>query len=90
MKDEMSRVPLKVADKDQVRDSLLWAARNGQEADVQLLLGNKASLEVKDEIYGMTPLLWAALSGHDATVRLLREEGAVLGARDIRGETSLF
>ena len=42
---------------------LSWAARNGHEAVVKLLLEAKADVELKDE-YGGTPLSWAARDGH--------------------------
>jgi len=67
---------------DQIQDSLLWAARNGRKADVQLMLRSGASLKAKDEIYGMTPLSWAAFGGHEAIVRLLLEEGGALVSKD--------
>ena len=38
---------------------LLWAARNGHEAVVKLLLEKGAELETKDDTFSGTPLLWA-------------------------------
>jgi hypothetical protein len=48
---------------------LSWAARNGHEEVVELLLEKGAELES----YGRTPLSWAAWNGHEAVV-----EGAEL------------
>ncbi|KAI3326496.1 hypothetical protein HD806DRAFT_551522 [Xylariaceae sp. AK1471] len=50
---------------------LLWAAWNGHEAVVRLLLATKGvnpDIRVK---YGRTPLWWAARHGHEAVVKLL-------------------
>ncbi|KAK1770374.1 vegetative incompatibility protein HET-E-1 [Phialemonium atrogriseum] len=50
---------------------LSWAARNGHEAVVRLLLATgKVNVDSKDED-DKTPLSWAAENGHDAIVRLL-------------------
>src|SRR6202034_4113065 len=56
---------------------LSWAARNGHEAVVKLLLEKGAELETKDN-NGRTLLLWAARNGHEAVVKLLLEKGAEL------------
>ncbi|PVH68556.1 ankyrin, partial [Cadophora sp. DSE1049] len=50
---------------------LWWAARNGHEAIVKLLLETgKVEVDAKDED-GRTPLSWAAENGHEAIVKLL-------------------
>jgi ankyrin repeat protein len=54
---------------------LSWAAGNGHEAVVKLLLEQGAELESKDED-GQTPLWWAAAMGREAVVKLLLEKGA--------------
>ena len=45
---------------------LSWAAMNGHEAVVKLLLERGAELEAKDESNGQTPLPWVAENGHEA------------------------
>jgi hypothetical protein len=51
---------------------LLWAAGNGYDIVVNLLLTiDGIGLDVKDSQYGQTPLLWAAEQGHKAVVKLL-------------------
>ena len=64
------------------RTPLLWAAWNGHEAVVKLLLERGAELETKDNDSGRTPLLWAAWNGHEAVVKLLLEKGAELETKD--------
>jgi ankyrin repeat protein len=56
------------------RTPLSWAAENGHEAVVKLLIEtNEVNLESKDITYGQTPLLWAVENGHEAVVKLLIE-----------------
>ena len=68
---------------------LLWAAIQGHEAVVKLLLEKGAELESKDNINGRTPLSWAAIQGHEAVVKLLLEKGAQLESKDDFGQTPL-
>jgi hypothetical protein len=68
---------------------LSWAAENGHEAVVALLLEKGAELESKDNIYGETPLSWAAANGHEAVVALLLEKGAELESKASHGLTPL-
>jgi ankyrin repeat protein len=50
---------------------LAWAARNGHDQIVQLILDiDKVNVNLEDR-NGSTPLLWAARNGHDTTTRLL-------------------
>jgi ankyrin repeat protein len=67
---------------------LSWAAWNGHEAVVKLLLEKGAQLESKDE-NGRTPLSWAAGNGHVTVVKLLVENGAQLESKDENGRTPL-
>jgi ankyrin repeat protein len=55
------------------RAPLAWAARNGHEAAVKLLLEKGVDVESKDQ-WGRTPLLWAA-RGHEAVVEMPLEKG---------------
>ena len=71
------QIDLETKDKEYGQTPLSWAAGNGHEAVVKLLLEKGAGLETKDK-YGQTPLSWAAGNGHEAVVKLLLEKGAVL------------
>ncbi|KAK6529978.1 hypothetical protein TWF694_003353 [Orbilia ellipsospora] len=52
------------------RTPLSWAAENGHEAVVRLLVERGADMEAADNVH-RTPLSWAAKNGHEAIVRLL-------------------
>jgi ankyrin repeat protein len=69
---------------------LSWAAREGHESVVRLLLERGAELDSKSSFDGKTPLSLAAREGHEAVVRLLLERGAELESKDISyGQTPL-
>jgi ankyrin repeat protein len=68
--------------------AVLWAAKNGHEAAVQLLLERGADIAAKDQREA-TVLHWAAGCGHEAVVRLLLEKGASVTAKDQRDQTAL-
>jgi hypothetical protein len=52
--------------------ALHWAARNGHEVVVKLLLTTDGVDPDSKDILGQTPLLWATAMGHEAVVKLLR------------------
>ncbi|PKK53501.1 hypothetical protein CI102_1942 [Trichoderma harzianum] len=54
---------------------LLWAAKEGHDAIVRLLLGAGAQADSPDN-QNVTPLLWTARKGHEAVARLLLDAGA--------------
>jgi hypothetical protein len=72
------------------RTPLSWAAWEGHEAVVRLLIErDDVEADSKDK-YGRTPLLWAACEGHEAVVRLLIERDDVeADSKDNRGRTPL-
>ncbi|WAO96056.1 NACHT domain-containing protein [Fusarium falciforme] len=71
------------------RTPLWWAAENGHEAVVRLLLKRCAYTDAADK-WGRTPLLLAAANGHEAIVRLLVDRGAHTDAADKWGRTPLL
>lgn len=71
---------------------LWWAARNGHEAVVKVLLAiDGIDVNSRDNLDGWTPLAWAAGNGHEAVVVLLLAKGGIdLNSRDNNnGRTSL-
>jgi hypothetical protein len=71
---------------------LSWAAANGREAVVKLLLAKEGvDPDSKDGWDGQTPLSWAAKNGHEAVVKLLlAKEGVDPDSKDGRyGQTPL-
>ncbi|EXV06641.1 ankyrin repeat protein [Metarhizium robertsii] len=68
---------------------LVWAAGEGHEAVVQLLLEKGTDVNAKD-IDGQTPLWLAAAKGHEAIVRLLMKERADIHIKDKHGRTPLM
>ncbi|OCK88814.1 uncharacterized protein K441DRAFT_586923, partial [Cenococcum geophilum 1.58] len=69
---------------------LLWAAENGDDAVVGMLLAkDDVDLKIKD-YSGQTPLSWAAENGHEAVVKLLLEAGKVdVDSKDNNDQTPL-
>ena len=72
------------------RTPLWYAAANGHEAVVKLLVDrDDVEADSKDE-NGQTPLSWAAANGHGAVVRLLADRDDVeAGSKDRLGQTPL-
>ena len=56
---------------------LAWAARNGHEEAVRILLEQKNLDPNRPGVYDRTPLGWAAAEGHGGVVKLLLERGNV-------------
>ena len=56
---------------------LVWAARNGHEGVVKILLGREEVNPDKPDNGGLTPLSFAAWNGHEGVVKIL------LGRRDV-------
>ena len=71
------------------KTALIWAAGNGHEAIVRLLLNKAADVDVQDE-FGETALFKAALNGHENTVGLLLEKGADIDIKNKHGVTALL
>ncbi|KAI9768635.1 MAG: hypothetical protein M1840_004832 [Geoglossum simile] len=71
------------------RTALSWAAENGNEPAVRLLIENSATLESKDSRYDRTALSWAAREGHEPVVKLLIDKGAELESENYGGLTAL-
>jgi len=69
--------------------ALYWAAGNGHEAVVRLLLEHHADVNAKDSD-GATALYEAARYGHEAVVRLLLEYHADVDAKDSSGAKALY
>jgi len=52
---------------------LAWAARNGHEGVVKLLLERRNIDANRPDVYDRTPLVWAAIEGHEGVVKILLE-----------------
>lgn len=68
--------------------SLIYAAWDGNVAEVKALIAAGVDLEVKDS-EGSTALLIASYSGHTETVEVLLEAGADVKVKDNDGNTAL-
>jgi len=64
---------------------LLWAAENGHEEVVMLILDQENSSPDEPDKQGRTPLWHAASGGHDGVVRLLLEQGDVFADSQSKG-----
>ncbi|KAG4279189.1 hypothetical protein FPRO04_13663 [Fusarium proliferatum] len=73
----------------QGRTPLSWAAENGHEAVIKVLLNNDADVESKDA-YGRTPLSLAAERGRWAVVKVLLDKDADVESKDQDGRTPLW
>jgi ankyrin repeat protein len=70
------------------RTPLSWAAEQGSEAVVTLLIAQGANIESRS-CTGRTPLSWAAQQGHEAVATLLLANGADINSRDVDGRSPL-
>lgn len=72
------------------RTPVLWAAKNGHDAVVKLLLDrSRIDVDVED-VGGQTALSWAAENGHHTVVELLLDSGkANVNSKDLYGRTPL-
>ena len=70
------------------RTLLWWAAKEGRETVVRMLLENGADVHTKDD--DKTLLLWAAGEDRETFVRMLLENGADVNAEDGDGRTPLL
>ncbi len=69
--------------------ALSWAAAEGSEESIELLLNQPSiDLEIPDK-FGQTPLLRAADAGHTKCVRMLIDKGANVKHADNEGRTAL-
>ncbi|RDL30832.1 Uncharacterized protein BP5553_10177 [Venustampulla echinocandica] len=82
------QIDMETKDKEYDQTPLSWAAGNGHDAVVKLLLEKDADLETKNK-YSQKPLSLAARNGHDAVVKLLLEKDADLETRNKLGRTPL-
>src|SRR5438046_8176838 len=69
--------------------ALHWAAGNGHEAVVRLLLEHNADVNITSYKNGRTALHLGALNGHEAVVQLLLEHNADINICDTYGVTAL-
>ncbi|KAI1734173.1 ankyrin repeat-containing domain protein [Xylaria scruposa] len=82
-------MPIKSAPRqDGGRTALSWAAEDGNEAIVRILLDRGANTQSKDG-YGRTPLSYASWAGHKAVAKMLLDKGADIESKDREGMTSL-
>ena len=65
--------------------NLMWAARNGSQACLGLVL--PVSDTLAKDVYGMTALMYAAQGGHETCVRLLLPVSDEF-AQDEKGQTA--
>ncbi|KAJ5485590.1 hypothetical protein N7539_005578 [Penicillium diatomitis] len=71
-----------------LRTPLSYAAQNGHDAIVELLLANGADIEMSDD-KSRNPLLFAALENHLSVIRTLINHNAIVTATDQYGDTPL-
>ncbi|RYP73107.1 hypothetical protein DL771_003858 [Monosporascus sp. 5C6A] len=72
------------------RTPLSWAAENGHEAVVKLLIAEKAVDPNPKDINGWTPLLWASQYGQETILQLLLNQEVNVDTEDKYGLTALL
>lgn len=80
-------IDLESIDKDG-RTPLSWAAGNGKQSVMSLLLERGAKHSSKDES-GRTPISWASGNGQEKSIKKLLQIGADFDEQDIAGHTPL-
>jgi ankyrin repeat protein len=75
-----------------VRNLMVWAAENGYQDVVTLLLdqGHSPNFHPRDLVRRRPPLIWAIIRGHDDLARLLLEHGADVEQEDKAGHTAII
>lgn len=90
MKEELNKdKEVDIRDLEYGRTSLIWAAEDGHEDAVQLLLKWNANVNALD-LHGRTPLLQAAANGHKDVTKQLLAANAHIECRDFSGHTPLI
>jgi ankyrin repeat protein len=92
LKKKLKEYPNNVNEKDHVDDDLTplhYAAANGNESTVSLLIQLGADVNARDK-EGNTPLLFAAGRGHDTIVSFLIQLGADVNAKCNKNDTPLY
>ncbi|WP_039456253.1 ankyrin repeat domain-containing protein [Candidatus Jidaibacter acanthamoebae] len=83
----MKRI-LKESRNEHGQTSLIIAARDGDNSQVEILLGKGEDTRAKDD-YGCTALMRAAMAGHKSTALILIKHGAEINAKGKDGNTAL-
>lgn len=84
------KVDINGRDGEHKETALIWAAKNGHTAIVELLLDAGADVNVKEQELGETALTLAIENGHETIVQALLDKGADVHQRDFSGHTPLF
>lgn len=75
---------------DSMKRTPIWyAAKNGHQATVSLLLDKHCQPDIVD-IEGYAPMIWAVRNGDETVVRLLLDNGAQLERTDRSGQAPLW
>jgi len=86
---KIPRIDLDKQDNSHKDTALIYAAYKGYTDIVELLIKNRANLNIQDE-NGLTALMWAAGCGHIEIAKLLIEKGADLKKQDKDKRTALM